>query len=123
MKLRHTVYSLLIFAFGTVPAAQADPPVPVQIEVNFLLGYLDGSACEFNRNGTWHDAQAAQTHLRDKYKYLSARNKINTTEDFIEQAATESSFTGRPYAVKCGNEASMASNEWLLIELTRFRTF
>ncbi len=123
MNLRYSLLSLLMLGIGMAPAAQADPPVTVQIEVNFLLGYLDGSACDFNRNGTWHDAQTAQTHLRDKYQYLSARNKVNTTEDFIELAATQSSFSGRPYTVKCGNQASMSSNEWLLIELARFRTF
>jgi hypothetical protein len=104
-------------------ATQADVPVTVQIEVNFLLGYIDGSACEFNRNGTWHNAQSAQGHLRDKYKYLSARNKVNTTEEFIVNAATKSSFTGRVYEVKCGNAATISSNEWLRLELARFRTF
>ena len=48
--------------------ARAEPPINVPIEVNFLLGYIEGSGCEFYRNGTWYDSQAAQAHLRDKYK-------------------------------------------------------
>jgi hypothetical protein len=123
MKIQHTLYSLLMLGFVMAPTAQADTPVPVQIEINFLLGYLDGSACEFNRNGTWHNAQAAQAHLRDKYKYLLTRNRVNTTEEFIEQAATRSSFTGRAYEVRCKDEAIVSSNEWLRAELARFRTF
>jgi hypothetical protein len=95
----------------------------VQIEVNFLLGYIEGSGCEFYRNGTWHDSRTAQAHLRDKYKWLVARNLINTTEDFIERAATESSFNGLPYAVRCNGGATLPSNQWLRDELARFRTF
>ncbi len=103
--------------------AHAQPPANVQVEVNFLLGYVEGSgACQFNRNGSWHDSKAAQEHLRTKYKYLAVRNKINTTEDFIEMAATKSSMSGKPYTVKCGT-ATVTSNQWLRDELMRFRKF
>jgi hypothetical protein len=95
----------------------------VQIEVNFLLGYIEGSGCEFYRNGTWHDSKTAQAHLRDKYKYFVARNRINTTEDFIEMAATESSFSGQLYEVRCNGGAPVTSNQWLRNELARFRTY
>ena len=104
-------------------AARAEPPTNVKIEVNFLLGYVDGSACEFYRNGAWRDAKAAQEHLRDKYMYLVARNRINTTEDFIEMAATKSSLSGQPYKVRCNGGATVTSNQWLRDELARFRTF
>lgn len=105
------------------PVARAEPPTSVQIEVNFLLGYLEGSRCEFYRNGTWHDSKAAQAHLRDKYKYLAAKNLLNTTEDFIAQAATESSFSGKPYGVRCNGGATVTSKQWLSDELARFRTY
>ena len=103
--------------------AHAEPPVNVQIEINFLLGYVEGSGCGFNRNGTWHDSKMAQTHLRDKYKWLAARNLINTTEDFIDRAATESSFTSQQYAVMCNGGAKLSSKQWLRDELARFRSF
>jgi hypothetical protein len=95
----------------------------VQIEVNFLLGYVEGSGCEFYRNGTWYDSKTAQSHLRDKYKYLVARNLINTTEEFIERAATESSLSGKPYEVRCNGGAAVTSKQWLRKELARFRTY
>ncbi|MEN6584723.1 MAG: DUF5329 domain-containing protein [Sulfuricella sp.] len=113
----------LIAGLLLMPVARAEPPLNVQIEVNFLLGYVEGSGCEFYRNGTWSDSKAAQTHLRDKYKYLMARNLVNSTEDFIERAATESSFTGQPYAVRCPGGAIVPSNQWLRYELVRFRMF
>jgi hypothetical protein len=107
----------------SAPAARAAPPASVQIEVNFLLGYLEGSRCEFYRNGTWHDSKAAQAHLRDKYKYLVANNRVNTTEQFIERAASESSITGQPYQVRCNGGATATSSQWLRDELARLRTY
>ncbi len=123
MNMRLTKVSVLMLLLLLVPVARAEPPISVKIEVNFLLGYVEGSGCEFYRNGTWHDSKMAQAHLRDKYNYLVARNLINTTEDFIERAATKSSFTGKAYEVRCGGGATMTSNQWLSVELARFRTF
>ncbi len=123
MNIRLTMGSVLVLGLLSVPVARADPPTSVHIEVNFLLGYLEGSRCEFYRNGTWHDSKAAQAHLRDKYKYLVARNLVNTTEQFIERGATESSITGQPYQVRCNGGATVTSSQWLRDELARFRTY
>lgn len=123
MNIRLILGSILMLGLSLVTVAHADPPINVQIEVNFLLGYIDGSECEFYRNGVWHDAKAAQAHLRGKYKYLAATNLINTTEDFIERAATKSSFSGIPYKVRCNGGATVTSNQWLRDELARFRKY
>ncbi|EGW21766.1 MULTISPECIES: YfeK family protein [Methylobacter] len=124
MNIRLITGLMLILELLLVPVARAQPPVNVQIEVNFLLGFVEGSSgCELNRNGTWHNSKAAQMHLRDKYKYLVARNMIKTTEDFIEKAATESSLSGQPYEVSCNGGATVTSKQWLSDELARFRTF
>ncbi|MGC2458878.1 MAG: DUF5329 domain-containing protein [Gallionellaceae bacterium] len=123
MNLRWKIGWVLMLGLLLVPVARAEPPVNVQIEVNFLLGYVEGSGCEFYRNGSWYDSKAAQQHLRDKYKYLAAGNQINTTEDFIEKAATKSSFSGQPYGVKCKDGVSVTSSQWLRDELARFRSY
>lgn len=114
---------ILTLGLTLAPMTRAEPPTNVQVEVNCLLGYVEGSACEFYRNGVWRDAKAAQEHLRDKYMYLVARNRINTTEDFIEMVATKSSMSGQPYKVKCNGGAMVTSNQWLRDEVARFRTF
>src|ERR1035437_10199654 len=123
MNVRLTMGWVLMLGLLLVPVARAEPPTKVQIEVNFLLGFVEGSGCEFYRNGTWHDSKAAEAHLRDKYRYLVARNLINTTEDVIDRAATESSFSGQPYEVRCNGGATLTSNQWLRNELARVRTF
>ena len=119
--MRLSMGPVLVAVLLSVLVARAEPPLNVQIEVNFLLGYIEGSGCEFYRNGTWKDSKSAQAHIRDKYKYLMTRNLIDTTEDFIERAATESSFTGQPYEVRCNGNAIVSSNQWLHYELARFR--
>jgi|ERR1017187_9017855 hypothetical protein len=111
-----------VLMLGLAPVAHAELPTTAQMEVNFLLGYVEGSGCKFYRNGTWYDSKEAQSHLRDKYIYLVAGNLVNTTEEFIERAATESSLSGEPYAVRCNGGPAITSNRWLRDELTRFRT-
>jgi hypothetical protein len=105
-----------------MPIVRAEPSPTVQTEVNFLLGTIEASGCEFQRNGIWYDAKSAQAHLRDKYAYFAAANQITTTEDFIEGVASKSSFTGQPYEVRCG-DVTLASRQWLQQALARHRAF
>jgi hypothetical protein len=101
--------------------AQAAPPQSVQAEIDSLLASIEASGCTFYRNGAWHESKAAIAHLRDKYDYLTARDLIATTEDFIERAATRSSLSGQPYEVKCGGSAAVTSNRWLHDKLAHLR--
>jgi hypothetical protein len=90
------------------------------------MPYLTLSAapgCEFYRNGSWTDSKTAQTHLRNKYKYLLENDLINSAEDFIEKAATKSNRSDQPYEVRCKGGARVSSNQWLLDELAQLRTF
>jgi hypothetical protein len=113
--------SLLGLAFLTV--ASAAPPAIAQTEINYLLGFVESSGCEFYRNGSWYDSKRAQAHLRDKYQMLAAADQISTAEDFIEKAATKSSLSGRPYEVRCGGAEAVTSNQWLRAALARYRTY
>lgn len=114
---------VLLAILSLAAVAHAQPPANVQIEVSFLLGYIEGSDCEFYRNGTWKDAKVAQGHIRDKYNYLVARNMVNTTEEFIARAATESSLSGQAYKVRCKGGEIITSNKWLTDELARLKTY
>ncbi|HXE48601.1 MAG TPA: DUF5329 domain-containing protein [Ramlibacter sp.] len=121
MHTRSILGGLLIAALLGLPAARADTPVKVQNEVSFLLGYVTGSGCEFYRNGDWYNARKAVAHLRDKYKYLNDRNLVSTTEQFIERAASESSFSGKPYQIRCSGGAAVTSQQWLSEKLVELR--
>jgi hypothetical protein len=115
-----TIAAMILLCVGS--AASAEPAPRVRREVDFLLQYIEHSGCEFNRNGTWHDAKAAEEHMRTKYEFLAAQDRIDTTEDFIEKAATQSSVLfGQPYTVKCDGDPPVRSAQWLSAELARIR--
>ncbi len=123
MNRRRAAAPLLLLALLSAPAARAEPPVSVQTEVSFLLGYVEGSGCEFFRNGSWHDSREAQAHLREKYHYLLMGNLVNSAEQFIDRAASNSSFSGQPYQVRCNGGAAITSKRWLSEELLRLRKY
>jgi len=121
MQTRSLLGESLIAALLWEPAVRAHTPVRVQNEVNFLLGCVAGSGGEFYRNGSWHDAHEAHVHLRDKYKYLLDNNRVGTTEQFIDRAASQSSFSGNPYQIRCRGAAAVNSRQWLHERLRELR--
>jgi hypothetical protein len=121
MIARFIAVSLLVPALIAAPAACAEVPANAKTEIDFLLGFVEASGCQFYRNGSWYDSKSAQQHLREKYEFLSLRNMVSTAEQFIDRAGTESSFSGLPYEVRCAGSAVITSRQWLTDELTRFR--
>ena len=91
-----------------------------ELETNHLLQYIGNSGCTFIRNGTDYTSKEAEAHILRKYNYV--KNKISTTEQVIKYAATESSFSGKPYAIKCPGQESLPSAEWLTAELKKYRS-
>ena len=58
MTVRSIGHLFLMSGLLWAPAVHAEPPIVVQVEVDFLLGYVEGSGCEFYRNGTWLQRKA-----------------------------------------------------------------
>jgi len=110
----------MVSALLATPSAWAEPPPAVQREISQLLAYLEASGCDFQRNGQWHDARAARVHIEAKYQYLLQRDLVQTTDDFIANAATSSSMGGGQYQVRCGSRID-PSADWLRAELVRLR--
>ncbi len=101
--------------------SQATAASVADVEFGHLLGYLERSGCAFYRNGSWYSASDARAHLDMKYRYLLDRGLVDTTEDFIDRAATASSMSGKPYQVQCDGHEPVSSAEWLTTELHRLR--
>jgi hypothetical protein len=121
MKRSLPVVLGLIIGLALLPAARAAPPLIAQTEISYLIGFIGSSGCEFYRNGSWYDSKAAETHLREKYTMLEASDRIRSSEDFIEQVATKSSLSGRPYQIRCVGGEVLTTNQWLYGVLARFR--
>src|SRR6266702_6846502 len=91
-----TVRRIALFVLWSLlplAGARGEAPRATLVEIEYLLQHVGTSGCEFYRNGSWYDAVRAESHLRDKYKYLDARHQINSAEDFIDRAATKSSLS------------------------------
>ena len=100
---------------------QAAPSTDALAEIDHLLGQLAASSCEFYRNGKWYPAPRAREHLQKKYEYLLKKDLVDTAEQFIERAASESSRSGEACRVRCAGAPPVASGEWLTSALRRYR--
>lgn len=117
-----TALALCAALSSAVPAQAAEPPAIAKKEIDHLLDYVGNSGCEFYRNGSWFDGKRGQAHLRDKYQFLVGRDMIQAASDFIDKAATQSSFSSLAYKVRCGSGEPVPSAQWLNAELARFRS-
>ena len=102
-------------------AASAAPTAKAEHEIDALIAGLGSSGCEFERNGSWHDAKAARAHLQKKYDYLRKRDMADTAELFIERAASKSSMSGKAYRVRCPGKTAEPSERWFRQRLQTLR--
>ncbi|VVM73285.1 hypothetical protein PS619_01911 [Pseudomonas fluorescens] len=119
------LFSLLLVVASSgliaiVPQALSQTTPQATQEITALLDFVEHSPCQFVRNGLEYPGPRARAHLEQKLAYLEGRNRVNSAEDFIDLAATESSISGRAYEVRCQQSAEPAST-WLKRELQRQR--
>ena len=120
-SMRTTQYlasSLLCLFLSSV---SADVPEQQVAEVEHLIDYLaDSDDCRMIRNGKSYSAEDGAAHVRRKYNYF--RDEISSTEEFIEYAGTKSTMSGRLYEVLCIGQEREFSRDWLLEELSAYRS-
>lgn len=87
--------------------------------IEHLIEYIQKSNLTFIRNGKEHDSVNAAEHITDKYNYF--KSSITSPEEFIDQTATKSSFSGRPYLIKLPDGQEIPVKDWLLTELQNYR--
>lgn len=124
MSLRTNMKRLLIASFTSLwclLSIAAPTSAPVRAEIEALLSKLQASGCQFNRNGSWYSGSEAKVHLLRKLEYVEGKGTVQSTEHFIELAASKSSFSGRAYQVRCGGQAPVASQVWLIQQLAFVR--
>jgi hypothetical protein len=115
--------AILLTCFAIATTAAAAPLAPAaRAEIDALMSKLEASGCEFNRNGDWYPATEARSHLLRKLKYLEDKGMVQSTEKFIELAASASSMTGQPYLVRCGHGVPVQSGTWLRSQLQALRS-
>ncbi|WP_225579140.1 DUF5329 domain-containing protein [Pseudomonas sp. PDM14] len=120
MKSQHYLRPLCASALLITSITSVALPNASQQEIDALLRFVEDSGCTFIRNSTEHDSRDAKAHLQKKLDYLKRKELVDSTEDFITRAATESSFSGTAYEVDC-NGHKLRSADWLNQELQRLR--
>lgn len=100
-------------------SANADVSAEQKLETSHLLNFVKDTPCKIIRNGKAYDGNGAVTHIRKKYDYF--KDDIETTEQFIELAATKSTLSGKYYTVVCGDAQPVRTKDWLLEELRNYR--
>ncbi|MFC0253135.1 DUF5329 domain-containing protein [Massilia consociata] len=119
---RSRLAALALLGAACLSANAAPTPATVRAEIEALLGRITASGCQFERNRSWHSGDDARAHLLRKLKHIEGRPEtVTSTEQFIEFAASKSSFSGRPYRVRCGNGDPVESRAWLHRELKALR--
>lgn len=116
MLLKNIVFILLFLA---LPASSFAETRNMQVEIDHLLKFIRESGCAFVRNGKAHAPEAAVQHIQEKYSYF--KDKIDSTEKFIDLCASRSTITGNLYKISCPGAPLTGSGNWLLKELKRFR--
>jgi hypothetical protein len=119
VELKRLAATVLCAATGSAVAAPLPPPA--RAEVDALMARLQTSGCEFNRNGSWYSGAEAKAHLLNKLDYLEGKGLAQSTEQFIERAATSSSMSGAAYQVRCPGRPVQPSAQWLTAELQALR--
>jgi uncharacterized protein DUF5329 len=89
-------------------------------EIQHLLSYVAATECTFIRNGKPYDSDDTVSHIKKKYAHF--KNKINTTEEFIEFSASKSLVSDKPYSIECEGQATQLTKQWLLDEVIRYRS-
>lgn len=114
-----TMLRLLIplFLSLTLSPAFADDQA-MNTEIDFLLESVAGSDCTFIRNGDEHQAADARDHLQMKRR--RGKRFFDSTEEFIERLASKSSWSGKPYRIRCGGE-EVNAGDWFTALLTEHR--
>jgi len=106
------------FAFLCAPGSQAAPPVAEQVRIDRLIDTVaNQQGAKFVRNGTVYAAADAARFMRGKLGSMGAR--VTTASEFIEQIASRSSTTGKPYTIQFADGRTLPAGEFLKEELRR----
>lgn len=91
---------------------------PMKAEIDYLINHISNLNGTFVRNNKEHTPKEAVKHIQKKYDHF--KDKISTTEQFIELSATKSVFSGKKYVIKIGGN-DFNSKEYLLNVLQGYR--
>jgi hypothetical protein len=106
-------FFLPVLLAGIILGHPAIAPAKTDAEtIESLLAHIETmTGAVFIRNGDEHGAKEAARHLRRKWE--RAGGFCDTVDSFIENCATRSFLTGRPYQIRIADGPPMPLAEFL----------
>ena len=89
-------------------------------EIDHLLDTVVASNCTFIRNGKEHNPESAKDHL--SMKRNRGKKYYSTADEFIDNLASSSSWSGKPYQIRCGEEQPQPAKQWFDAVLAAYRS-
>ena len=108
----------ILLCLVCAPAAFAEDHMDV--EIDYLLETVANSNCVFVRNGDEHGPQAAKDHL--SLKRRRGKRYFSSAEEFIDRLASKSSWSGKPYYIRCEDEEQQLASSWFYDVLAEYRS-
>jgi len=118
MIVRPAVLLALWLAF--LSAAYADAEDVMNLEIDYLLDTVATSDCVFIRNGSEHDGASARDHLNLKRR--RGKRYFSSADEFVDRLASSSSWSGKPYHIRCGAEEQQLAKDWFTAVLDDYRS-
>ena len=107
----------LLLCLAFVSLAHADDAM--DREIDFILDAVASSDCVFIRNGKEHGPEAAKDHL--SLKRRRGKRYFSSADEFIENLASSSSWSGKPYYIRCGDQEQQSASTWFTEVLADYR--
>ena len=112
---------LLASAAALCVPAMATPTPLEQSRIDKLIRYVEmQKGIIFIRNGKEYSCEEAAKFLRGKMDAMG--KEVGTAREFIEQIATKSSMSGKPYQIRLGDGTVVLSAVFLSDELKRIES-
>jgi hypothetical protein len=108
--------STLLFAAMLLCLASATAADEISVQekekIEYLINQLESMKdATFIRNDKEYDARTAALFLRRKWQMN--KDKVRTSEDFIERVASRSSTTGKSYRIKLKDGREIECGDYL----------
>jgi len=107
----------MLLGLASATATAADQISAQEKErIEYLINHLESMKdATFIRSDKEYDARTAAFFLRSKWQMN--KDKVRTSEDFIEKIASRSSTTGKPYKIRMNNGKEIECRDYLDILL------
>ena len=117
---RKVLLTMVLALLLPVIALAAAPAMDETHKIEALIAAVEkDSGAIFIRNGKEHNAAAAASHLRLKWK--NAGKRVHSAEDFIRYCATGSSMSGKPYRIRLADGRELDSADYFHAQLRRIK--